>query len=896
MNRLLPRDRAYKLFCMNPDLKTSRRSAIPAIEALTNKQLLAVHELNLQRASHIGIKPRAIAPRKPGTREQETWASRLTRPGNGAEGLYLRPTSTTAQPDNKCLVFVDGYLLGAGKPPSIMLIKIRSGLTAGTVLTVVGPGGVLPHDTDGDFWLNPLPEGSKPLDLVRKIKAGRYLTKKGSMIAPVMAENGFKARLGKLYERVDDCLHRAFGYNLFASHGTLLGLVRNGDLIENDDDFDCAYLSRFETCAEVSEERLAIIEALNTAGFNCFLGNTGHIKVRDGDLWLDLMPAWFDEDSFNVSSYSSLRLGRDMLQPFGTVKFHGHTLKVPSLPEAFLHLNYGPGWRVPDPSYRSVLSPKCRRHRKLFVKHQKTDPALSAYLEPNLATTASDADADDTTETDTETDMASTPKVAAASEARRIRASLEIEPRIAAMTDAIESGAAIDHRELVALADEALTLRRVDDAVRLWRAHLARGVEIADDHRCRAALAFSQAGEHLEAERALAGVSAPFRKGSEFQRVRDRVAQRRRDSLAIEIEPEIIEARREGRRIATRSLVATMLTIRGFDESALAAAHRTVDALGTPAAGRSGEADDPLSPPTPMQDIFVAGFGWSGSGAIFDFLRQSREVSLPFRAYEASVFGGMAGRPYGFGPLYQRFSDFSGAKLRAYLDHLVLETMFGIGARLPLGDKGDAASRKSLAYHARASAETRKVFADELVRAIEALRAHPDLTLTQVEAQFRRFFRRLLAALAEPGRPRRLYSNVIHAYNCACLRLVDEGVMLAVQRDPRDMFASRVIEGRTKKLKEPSAASFIKSWRDLRAKFETSLDKFEVRDRVHLFDFEDFVRNQDCRDRVLALLGIDPAGLSLHTKFHESESVQNIGLYRSFEDQDAIKRIEDALL
>jgi len=892
MNRLLPRDRAYKLFCMNPDLQTSRRSAIPAIEAMTNKQLQAVHDLNVQRARHIGIEPAHMAPHKPGIREQETWASRFKQPGHGAESLYLRATSTTARPDSKCLVFVDGYLLGAGKPPSILLIKIRSGLTAGTVLTVVGPGGVLPHATDGDFWLNTLPEGGKPLDLVRKIRAGRFLTKKGSMIAPVMAENGFKARLGQLFERVDDRLHRAFGYNLFATHGTLLGLVRNGDLIENDDDFDCAYLSRFETCAAVSEERLAIIEALTAAGFNSYLGKTGHIKVRDRDLWLDLMPAWFDQESFNVSSYSSLPMGPESLLPLGTVEFHGHRLKIPHVPETFLSLNYGPGWRVPDPAYRSVPSRKCRSHRKLFVEHQRTDPALAAYLEPGPATTASDPDADDTTETD----MASTPKVAAASEARRIRASLEIEPRIAAMTAAIESGAAIDHRELVALADEALTLRRLDDAVRLWRAHLARGVEIADDHRCRAALAFSQAGGHLEAERALAGVSAPYRKGSEFVRVRDRVAQRRRDSLAIEIEPEIIMARREGRRIATRSLVATMLTIRGFEESALAAAHRVVDALGDPAAGRSGEADDPLPPPTPMQDIFVAGFGWSGSGAIFDFLRQSREVSLPFRAYEASVFGGMAGRPYGFGPLYQRFSDFSGSKLRAYLDHLVLETMFGIGARLPLGDKGDSASRRSLAYHARASAETRKVFADELVRAIEALRASPDLTLTQVEAQFRRFFRRLLAALAEPDRPRRLYSNVIHAYNCACLRLVDEGVMLAVQRDPRDMFASRVIEGRTKKIKEPSAASFIKSWRDLRARFETSLDKFEVRDRVHLFDFEDFVRNQDCRDRVLALLGIDPAGLSLHTRFHESESVQNIGLYRSFEDQDAIKQIEDALL
>lgn len=212
-------------------------------------------------------------------------------------------------------------------------------------------------------------EGHKASDLYASAAAGKFITKKGYISFPKLQQSA-KIKLAELYTSVNACLEAAFGYKLHASHGTLLGLVREGDLIANDDDFDCAYVSKFATCAEVSQERFAIADHLRASGFDTSFGVTGHIKIKTGNTHIDLMPAWFDSKTYNVSSFSAIPMDPKAMFPLQPFEFCGAKIFIPAKPEEFLRLNYGEGWRVPDPFYRSTLSRKCLAHRRQFRSDQ----------------------------------------------------------------------------------------------------------------------------------------------------------------------------------------------------------------------------------------------------------------------------------------------------------------------------------------------------------------------------------------------------------------------------------------------------------------------------------------------------------------------------------------------
>lgn len=148
----------------------------------------------------------------------------------------------------------------------------------------------------------------------------------------------------------------------FLTSGTLLGLIREGGVIKHDDDFDVAYVSSKSSQADVIAERKNIL--------SCIRDISPEVTAKDcggGHFWVyynsktlsfmfDLFTSWVDSGYFNEYPLKPNELLSDEVLPPAKMSIYNVEVNVPRRPEMLLELNYGAGWRVPDPSFRFNFS------------------------------------------------------------------------------------------------------------------------------------------------------------------------------------------------------------------------------------------------------------------------------------------------------------------------------------------------------------------------------------------------------------------------------------------------------------------------------------------------------------------------------------------------------------
>lgn len=146
---------------------------------------------------------------------------------------------------------------------------------------------------------------------------------------------------------------RQSGYTTFLNSGTLLGVIRDKKLIDHDDDIDLGLVLKAQTEEEAAVEWRDLYRQLKDEGLHDPDANVNPaiFKLKPmGGCQIDLFPAWVQQGTVYVYPHTRGELRRDQLFPLQTCTVSG--LQIPAEPESMLEINYGKGWRDPDPYFK----------------------------------------------------------------------------------------------------------------------------------------------------------------------------------------------------------------------------------------------------------------------------------------------------------------------------------------------------------------------------------------------------------------------------------------------------------------------------------------------------------------------------------------------------------------
>lgn len=233
-----------------------------------------------------------------------------------------------------------------------------------------------------------LGEGGDPISVRNKDGRPLILDKWDRMIVPLDSEGS--QQVDELMEHVRallDALQEKCGVPAYIAYGTLLGAVRNGQLIGYDNDVDLAYVASHEAPVDIARESFRIQRTLIDEGWLVRRGSGARLNVRvhmaDGSTrHVDIFTAFWIGDMFHTAVDIGCRLSRDAVLPVSTVQLCGHTMTAPADPAAILAAAYGEGWRVPDPAFRYDSPTWLKRRFSGFfgglITHRKRWDAFNA--------------------------------------------------------------------------------------------------------------------------------------------------------------------------------------------------------------------------------------------------------------------------------------------------------------------------------------------------------------------------------------------------------------------------------------------------------------------------------------------------------------------------------------
>ncbi len=184
------------------------------------------------------------------------------------------------------------------------------------------------------------------------------LDKWGRLTKPLSAEGGqLVDELMREVVKLLDVLRDECGVPAYIAYGTLLGAIRNGQLIGHDNDIDLGYVSEHPNPVDVAREGFAVQRVLQERGWVVRRGSGARLNVRlrlsDGSMrFVDVFTSHWVNGVFFIPSDVGAPLPREAMLPLSTVDLLGWQVPAPADPEALLAATYGQNWRTPDPSFK----------------------------------------------------------------------------------------------------------------------------------------------------------------------------------------------------------------------------------------------------------------------------------------------------------------------------------------------------------------------------------------------------------------------------------------------------------------------------------------------------------------------------------------------------------------
>lgn len=208
--------------------------------------------------------------------------------------------------------------------------------------------------TTGEILRSVVWDGSGPKGQTGIVDSngGRLSLSKGVFVVPMSERSeSWKQSILSLAAEVAGDAARS-GFQLAACYGTLLGAVREGDLIGHDDDVDMMFLSKEGSMLGAVEDFHRLQAALAGLGFTVKELSNGQAHVSRGDDFpVDVFLGWFEQGRLSLTFTVKAQVEEAQILPLGFIGLRGVELPAPRNPEPLLEAIYGPGWKVPDPAF-----------------------------------------------------------------------------------------------------------------------------------------------------------------------------------------------------------------------------------------------------------------------------------------------------------------------------------------------------------------------------------------------------------------------------------------------------------------------------------------------------------------------------------------------------------------
>jgi tetratricopeptide (TPR) repeat protein len=430
-------------------------------------------------------------------------------------------------------------------------------------------------------------------------------------------------------------------------------------------------------------------------------------------------------------------------------------------------------------------------------------------------------------------------------------------------------------RTLMAHGQVLVALRRWDAAVEIWGELGSSSPESRAVATLRRAEAQRLAGD-LAAARALLDEVPAEARDDGYARERQLLTRRRGVWLADELVAHTYARLELGERVSLEEVLAPAIELRGWPSDRfpqLAPLARDLVTLfettGTPPPPQ--DAERPVETEVPkFTTVFVAGFLYSGSGVVFDHLREQAGVGLPFGSRET----GFLKKANHFGELAAAPAD--GPRLvRAILSNVMGFEQTG---RSLLGFFRGEPGFEAAVGRTRELLSTWRLHLRDGPIAVEPL-TH------SIQA----FLLENIAARAGDSRVLTI-NNAVIAHQLGYLRLVPGARAVAVFRDPRDQYVSQMLESPNALELEP----FVEMMAHRYEAFERTLADSGLAARIVPVRFEEYVLDEGSRHRTLTRLGLEgPIEAGPVGDFRPDVSARNIGIHESHLT-DAHRRVLEA--
>lgn len=294
----------------------------------------------------------------------------------------------------------------------------------------------------------------------------------------------------------------------------------------------------------------------------------------------------------------------------------------------------------------------------------------------------------------------------------------------------------------------------------------------------------------------------------------------------------------------------------------------------------------PRLTPSTIKKVIVSGTGWSGSGAVYDYLREFDDI-VPIRGETPYIEGSKSLRT-----IYEMLLD--DRKLREQLLAFYYYALLGYGYYESHNDF-------KLFRLAR-----RKLFSREQDTYIQRVLGWCTLASSLYAAPIEER-ERLFIELADytvnnfsigtpiPAGKQALLDNVVHIGNAECINFLSDTSLLCTFRDPRSNYVALIRE----------AGHFIEDVetyiRNLEKKIvrgyraiQSAVEYCRANDRsnsVEVIQFEEFVLSETSRRNLIAKLCLSAEGHSKHAYFRPWESARNVFLHQEHPNQEEIELI-----